>query len=190
MGWTYTHKFPCVSATDYLKDLMNENLEILDSALVNSHEWYAACRDKRNGEVFALVYLVNNDNRAKDGFNFGYKGMDEFMGPCEDNCPERILNLLTETTSEYAIGWRQRCREKIEQRAKARTIKNGSVIRFSHPLKFTDGETLDTFIIRKQERKILFLATVDGVRKPYRISKWQTRPFSVVNMEGKSELTI
>ena len=190
MGWTYTHKFPSMSITEYFKALVSENLEILDSALVNLHEWYAACRDKRNGEVFALVYLVNSDNRAKDGFNFGYKSMEESMGPCEDNCPERILNLLTETSNEWAIEWRQRCRRKIEQRAKAKTIKDGTVVRFSHPLKFTDGETLDTFTIRKQNRKTLFMATINGMSKLYRISKWETRPFDVIPTASQLKLTI
>jgi hypothetical protein len=36
--------------------------------------------------------------------------MDETMGPVESRCPERILDLLTPTDSEYANEWRARCR--------------------------------------------------------------------------------
>ncbi len=58
------------------------------------------------GEVFALVCLVRRNPKSTDGHAFGYKDMSESMGPWEDGCPAKILDLLTPTTSEYALDWR------------------------------------------------------------------------------------
>ena len=70
------------------------------------------------------------------------------------------------------------------------TLENGAVVRFSHPLKFESGVTLDTFIILRLREKVVFLATVNYVKQPFEIPDWQKRSFSILNWEGKSKLTI
>jgi hypothetical protein len=78
----------------------HRKLECLDAALVGSTV-YAACRttfkaaDEEKGiaagysYVFAAVILTSNAG------GFGYKSMDESMGPNEVDCPVRIMKLLT-----------------------------------------------------------------------------------------------
>ncbi len=38
------------------------------------------------------------------------------MGPCEADCPQSILDLLTPTDRPYAVKWRARCRENAATR--------------------------------------------------------------------------
>lgn len=109
--------------------------EVIKSSMRGS-VYYAAVRttDKTTGhsEVFAAVCLTST--RQDGGFNFGYKGMDEDMGPCEDDCPKGILVLLTDTGSKYANEWRERCwakiRDKKQNRQSLASIKIGEIIEF------------------------------------------------------------
>lgn len=133
MGWTNFH------ATHYSKNgkidrkaecdcRINGETEkrkwtVLKSAMRGS-TYYAAVEftDKETGksEVFAAIYLTKTTMR--DHFNFWYKDMDESGGPCECDCPKGILDLLTETDSEYAIEWRARCREKLERKTPGKRL--------------------------------------------------------------------
>lgn len=109
--------------------------EVIKSSMRGS-VYYAAVRttDKTTGhsEVFAAVCLTST--RQDGGFNFGYKGMAEDMGPCEDDCPKGILVLLTDTESKYAKEWRERCwakiRDKKQNRQSLASIKIGEIIEF------------------------------------------------------------
>lgn len=109
--------------------------EVIKSSMRGS-VYYAAVRttDKTTGhsEVFAAVCLTST--RRDGGFNFGYKGMSEDMGPCEDDCPKGILVLLTDTESKYAKEWRERCwakiRDKKQNRQSLASIKIGEIIEF------------------------------------------------------------
>lgn len=109
--------------------------EVIKSSMRGS-VYYAAVRttDKTTGhsEVFAAVCLTST--RRDGSFNFGYKGMAEDMGPCEDDCPKGILVLLTDTESKYANEWRERCwtkiRDKKQNRQSLASIKIGEIIEF------------------------------------------------------------
>lgn len=96
---------------------------VIKSAMVGSTYYAAVERKKADGsrEVWAAVFLTCG--RSSDGTIWGYKDMDETMGPCEDRCPAKILALLSPTDSKYANEWRQRCRENL--RIKAEERKNG-----------------------------------------------------------------
>jgi hypothetical protein len=93
---------------------------VLKSALVSMSEYYAAVELTRpDGEryVFAAVFMVKF--AKSDGvMEMGYKDMDESCGPCNNRCPEQILDLLTdgEHVNEYARRWREKCREYHAQR--------------------------------------------------------------------------
>jgi hypothetical protein len=119
MGWTYFHREKSQSVKDTLmKEFRSDKWEWLDFAVVKFRTAYAAIRNKETGEVFALVCLLGY--RKNDYYNFGYKDMDETMGPCESECPQRILKLLTPTDSEWANQWRKRCQDYHERRAAKR----------------------------------------------------------------------
>lgn len=99
------------------------SMKVLKSAMVGS-TYYAAVETKKEGKapfVWAAVFLTCG--KGSDGTVWGYKDMDETMGPCEDKCPASILALLSPTEDKMAMEWRNRCRENI--RIKAEERRNG-----------------------------------------------------------------
>ncbi len=130
MGWTYTNKPSYISAKEYIeKNCLTwtsdtHDYRVLDGGVKNFRTYYGAVEkvNKATGarEVFAVIFMLNF---CKDYHNFGYKDMDESCGPYQAECPERILKLLTPTTSQYAQQWRDACWANINKKAVAKTTK-------------------------------------------------------------------
>lgn len=90
--------------------------------------WYAAVRityksgaanpephyeaDQDASYTFAAVFLTEISGRE-----WGYKDMDETMGPVQCAAPAAILDLLSPTTAPYALEWRKRCRQNVPHAA-------------------------------------------------------------------------
>lgn len=135
MGWTFQRKPANVKAElDGLLTWTSETgaRRVLDSAIVNRTEYYAAVETLRpdgTREVWAAVFLLKFHPRARDGYTFGYKDMCETMGPYAWRCPLRILDLLTATENEYAKGWREKCREYHARRAALPRLREGMRLR-------------------------------------------------------------
>lgn len=121
MGWDFQHRERGTSNADLMAANLADGYELLDSATVGG-VFYGAVRDPQ-GDVFAQVTLTKWV--PSDWFNFGKKDMDESMGPNEARCPDRILDLLTPTTSVWANEWRAKCRE---HNARVGKVKRGSVL--------------------------------------------------------------
>jgi hypothetical protein len=151
MGWLYMQSlaghatpkaYPDAQFT-YTRD--GRSSRVLKSALVGMRTYYAAVETQQPGaerQVWALVCLVRYNPRDREGFIFGYKDMDETMGPCEDACPKAILDLLTPTDWLYAVAWRTRCHERLEDRRKlaAKPLPQpGDTVVFDEPIRFRDG---------------------------------------------------
>lgn len=148
MGWTYMSKPESVK--DWFRgEYGGENSlwkhEVLDVAIVNMNELYAAVKrtHKESGEscVWAAVFILNF--RPSDYHNFGYKDMDESMGPYNTNCHERILDLLTPTDNEESNKWREQCRKRIAARKSLPKVGPGT--------KFTLS-SMDFYITREMRR--------------------------------------
>lgn len=54
---------------------------------------------------FIILFLMRCEARC-----WGYKDIDESMGPCEVNCPISYIERATEPVNEYARAWRERVR--------------------------------------------------------------------------------
>lgn len=135
---------------------------VVASSCPGNRAYYAAVQNHDSGvagDIYAIICLVRWNPRASDGFCFAYKDMDETMGPCEAECPERILRLLTPTTYEHAIDWRRRCTDNLQLRA--RPIVDGMRIKLPAPITFTDGYVGDDFIVSKRGASITLRPT-DG----------------------------
>jgi hypothetical protein len=139
-------KFPNPSAADYYK--------------VDADGSIVAC----------LVFLTSN---KRDGF--GYKDMDETMGPCEASAPLWLLNKLTplkefpegyDGPGKYAANWRERCRLNGELQKVRNKLKEGMKITLTEPLRFTDGAVLDKFEIvsylRRGKKRKAYKSLVNG----------------------------
>ena len=74
--------------------------EVQNSALVLMRTYYAAVATTGpacEAKVCAVICLVKYNPRDPEGYIFGYRDMDEFMGPYESTCPPAVLDLLTPT---------------------------------------------------------------------------------------------
>ncbi len=157
MGWTYTHRGN-TPIKEFLADRVNCENEhakwlLLDIAIVKMRTAYMAVeiirRDKESKQldmgtrrVVAFVFLLDY-RTSESGHDTGYKDMDESMGPCESECPERILRLLTPTSHEYALVWRKRCWEAIAERKSLRLEKDAVIT--TKPISFRDGQIRSRF---------------------------------------------
>lgn len=184
MGWLYMnrhhmggHETPKAYLDDQFtysrsfEDGTTRGMRVLDSACVGNRVWYGAAQKVENdvpGDVVAIVCLVRWNPRDKENLQFGYKDMDETMGPCEDGCPERILKLLTPTTYEHALDWRRRCLARL--RTRSRKIEDGMRIKLATPMTFTDGHVGDEFVVVKEGSSIRF-------RCPERSGRYHIRNF-------------
>jgi hypothetical protein len=65
-------------------------------------QFYLAVNE--HGNVSAYIVLVNLEEI--DNTNFCYKILHESEGPYASQCPKSILKLLSPTTNEYALKWR------------------------------------------------------------------------------------
>ncbi len=172
MGWLYKSSLDGFAGPRQYLDAQftyvrpNHASKVLRSALVGMQVYYAAVEHTGPaiGErrMWALICLVRYNPRDREGYIFGYKDMTETMGPCEAECPEAILDLLTATENTFALEWRARCRDRLEERriqSKKPTPRPGQIIEFDKPLSFKNGKTLDRFEVvanPRRHRTVLF----------------------------------
>lgn len=135
MGWTYfCGNLELKDGKIDRKATMTREIEkygrtkVLKCSVVNG-VYYAACQTVGKPDVWAIVCLT----RASERFlEFGYKDMDETMGPFESKCPKSIIDMLTPTTSEWANEWRRRCLNRQPSAIERfRKLPIGARIRFN-----------------------------------------------------------
>jgi hypothetical protein len=183
MGWITTYRAPGKSNRDFFEqEVLGENYAILDCATID-RTFYAAVKHPE-GYVFGLVVLIYLAPRAE--FNFGWKDIDESMGPAEDHCPQRVLDLLTPIDTLYpwdrhgdepsgrkwAREWRERCAANAAAKAQRPTVKPGDTLIFDHPLEFASGAT-------HSELRLIKGSLFEVGCSRFRIPKWRERSYSV-----------
>lgn len=138
MGWLFGWYDRSTMAEHLLKGEETESTKLtkIANAFTGNNLWVVWERtNKKQNETyrFIVLYLLRRQGKAEDGPNWGYKDVDESMGPCEVNCPLALLKLapLTPTTAkyEYAVRWRKDVEEYWNHRHAAaeyvKTMKNG-----------------------------------------------------------------
>ena len=174
MGWLFQNtKLRQETPAAYFTRLFTYDSQTMASIVIAAaavrSTVYAAVRhrDKLTGVsyVYCAVILFKNSN--KDGF--GYKDMDESAGPCEVDCPDRIMRLLSPVAelphSKYAADWRARVEAHKARDATARTrlglLRPGQVIALHHPVSFERGTlTVSRFrFLRMHKRTPIFEPT-------------------------------
>ena len=144
MGWTWyraTHYFKnggidrrAECDAYFMEGLNRGHYEVLKSAMVGivyyaavkklkkyagkdeKGDWIYSDLPPEEQKVFGAVFITSTC--MKEYFNFGYKDMDETMGPGDCNCPKSIIALLSETDNEYALYWRQKCMQRCNGQPK------------------------------------------------------------------------
>ncbi|MEY9148711.1 DUF6927 domain-containing protein [Bradyrhizobium elkanii] len=194
MGWLYMQSLGGYSGPRQYLDAQftftrsDVTSKVLRSAPVAIRVYYAAVETLRlktyELTVWAAVCLVRYNPRDREGYIFGYKDMDETLGPNEADCPQQILDLLTPTDRPYAQGWRARCRENaMARRALSRkpSPRPGQTIVFEEALLFSNGCRFDRFEVvadPRSHRSVLY-------REPqhcglYRIPNVKKRPYRLI----------
>jgi hypothetical protein len=163
--------------------------KVLRSALVSMRVYYAAVehvhRVTEQRDVWAAVCLVRYNPRDREGYIFGYKDMDEAMGPCEADCPEPILDLLTPTERGYANEWRARCRQNATARraiSSKPSPRPGQTIVFDQTLTFSDGRSLDRFevVVNPRSHRTMLFRALEGGRI-YRITNVKKQNYRLID---------
>lgn len=148
MGWLTFHETR--SAKQFFTDMYadEKGCELLDIAIVGFRTAFLAIRDKEKNYVYCQTYMLHR--APKDYYNFGYKPISEFCGPNTDNCPKRIIDLLTpieeiakicpefgEDSLKWAKNWRERCiANKKQSQERNKALKN-SFLKTKEPIEFT-----------------------------------------------------
>jgi len=83
------------------------------------------------------------------------------MGPCECDCPEPVLDLLTTTDREYALQWRPDAAKTSPPPREGRQAEptRGTDVVFDAPLSFADGRSfqrLEVIANPRSHRTVLF----------------------------------
>lgn len=110
MGWLFGH----YTRKSLVEHLTNGNgVKTLKRCFKGNNMW--AVQETKDGIVFACLYMLRgNPKVTNDPCNWGYKDVDETMGPCDTSFPVSWLELLSPITSEYALEWREAVRKRGE----------------------------------------------------------------------------
>ena len=175
MGWTFSTQWPDKSAM--IKHLCDEQTMyttiakcVRGSALYAVHE--AKSTASGSWKRIIAVYLLGSD--VKRGGGWGYKDMDESMGPTVSDCPPKYFDLVPEVPNAYALAWRMRCIEnaarksvklKVGDRIKLRpSFTVGELVVVSlKPLRAVPAERPDSIAVYSLKRSMI--QTVTSVSK-------------------------
>lgn len=135
MGWTFQHRDKGTTNLEWFRnefrlDGQEGRGELLDLASTRGYQnpCYGALRTP-SGEVIGIVILTQWV--PNDYYNFGYKEMDETMGPYEVDCPKRIFDQLTGEPEGYAAEWRARVAARLAAKATRPKVTKGSRVIFT-----------------------------------------------------------
>ena len=176
-----------VDHAEFFEGEFGQGYKILESAFYDMSEFYAAVQHPK-GYVFGLVCLVQFSNEWN--YNIYYKDMDESMHPYYYRAPAKVLDLLDdyEGLSEDAKEWRKGCRQYLEARANRPKVRQGDMVVFANPIRFSNGANEDHFIFIKgskfaKTRNTGYLNMNTGKRiytPDFHITKWRDREYMLV----------
>lgn len=181
MGWYFQHRERGESNIDWFRREFcpDEPEKLIDVATKNGVAYCAFRADR----VFALVVLTQW--RRGDYHNYGYKDMDEAMGPNEDDCPRRIFDLLDPlpvdradpvVDGNWAAQWRARVEAKLASQAERPKVKPGARIRFPASLWRGGDYGICTYVGGKKRTNLF--RTEHG--QLVRFTGWRNKPYEVV----------
>lgn len=119
MGWLFSRRWS--TRKDLIDHLVKENsaVETLKHCCVGNNLW---CVHKTN-EGLTFIALYTMQLHRGDFPYWGYKDIDESMGPYQVNCPLSYLEGLSEPTG-YAGEWRKKVREYHARRNRKFEVGN------------------------------------------------------------------
>jgi hypothetical protein len=170
MGWTFTpsqgrDRLEIIRPLlDYETDTYAQ--KVIDHAVVGTTVYLLVSRAPKAAWEPSTTYVNDSDGslrwiavyltrKARDAYDFGYKDLQEDMGPVEAGCPRRIIAAASPlrhpdpaVEGNYAARWRQKCLDRLAAARKRKAdLVPGASIRLSCPIDFTDGYKGDRFVV-------------------------------------------
>lgn len=181
MGWTWTQRSKGETHEEFFIrtgvlrwNVPDVTYRVLKSATIGGVFYGAIERCKDNERrVFAVIILTQWDPHAKSGNNFGYKDLDETDGPYQAQCPDAILDLLTETNSKYANDWRATCREYNRKKQESKQLmKVGQTLHVDVAI-LSGGKRITDFTIVGSDTKFFTIEShgPELIEQQFRVSK-------------------
>lgn len=170
MGWTvYINRFQ--NKKEFLENFINEhfsgNVQIIDhSAHQNEHYFLYQLNDTK--KAYICCYLIKFKK---------YEVAEKCIGDFEGMYPaDRLIKKLNSLPIDIdALNYIREVKKYKEKRK----IKNGTVLKFDHPFRFSNGVTCDTF---KYVKNSIFIAAGSSAQGFYaRIKNWKDFDFDVIS---------
>ncbi len=115
MGWTFPYTTPTRDAlVQYLRrpERFGEKFELVRACATGSHHWYLI-RERATGLHWIGLDLLQGSR----GEGWGYKDLDESVGPNAIDCPLAYLAAPHAEREGWAKQWRERVREYHAKKA-------------------------------------------------------------------------
>ena len=162
MGWL----FGWSTRKDLVDHLCEGNgVKTLKRCFKGNNMW--AVQQTEAGTTFAVLYLIKGPayGNKNDRDGWGYKDVDETMGPHKLDFPVSWLDLLSPALGDYAVEWRANVRKRAAELAR---FKVGTTWRRA------DGDTWT--IIKRRSPSSLLVADQFGDR-------WRMSPRTLLGAE-------
>lgn len=127
------------------KSFSSDGFEVLDHS-ANGNILYMLIRHPEGYRFIGVSKMSgpSASDRAQGDFGWGYKDMDESVGPNYYDCPERILR---QSDIEDRYGWREKCRQLRRKKAAtkkwAKTLQPGTTLQIHRGMKMNDDKMLE-----------------------------------------------
>jgi len=150
MGWLFSNAFR--NTTDIKNELNRQrgNLKIVDQKMTSYGRHIWTLFETPTGERFINLDLCEYNN----DYGWGYKDMDESVGPCYYDCPMSLIEKAGKTLHHTAQTWRDAV-EAHHQKA-SRKLKEGMTIRL-YGNTYTVLEAGRQKIVRREDGRIFKL---------------------------------
>jgi|SRR5699024_8932659 len=110
MGWTFTYDKTRAEVFDAILHGFNDGCTVRKYRLVGNHLWIILDTPRH-----PLIWLTLLE-AGGPGSGYGYKHMDETMGPCYYDCPESFLDEVPAPSGRWVTGWRAEVRKYHQKR--------------------------------------------------------------------------
>ena len=199
MGWTFFHKPVGKKAVDAIKESCGAEWcekHIVASSATREAVFLVAQFHEPESKVYVpdadgtvralLVYKIQSV--PKDHYNFGYKDMEESMGPVGCEAPMSIIAQCSElkpligdpeySSLKSAIEYRARSARVAAQKALKRGLKPGNKVRLAQPMTFggIEHQNFTVEVCRVRGRK--------GMSTVFRAENGTLCGISARNLEG------
>ncbi len=104
MGWLFLDE--CKTREQIIEHVLRETPKVLAHEVLGDQLWVVA---QASDPAVPIVVLFLLDGTSGSGW--GYKAIDETMGPCYYACPLALLDMTPGIPGTYSISWREQVRD-------------------------------------------------------------------------------